>query len=124
MRRISWIVLACVLCAGSVRAEDKGAAAAGRSHVEASKPHEMGPMTTAEKRVGILFGAVILSWMLRRPLTEWLGLSGISDTNIVIAAAVLFLTSPAAGWITGKMLAIDGGQLTTNWPMPMNHFMR
>ncbi len=41
-----------------------------------------------------------------------------------IAYGALYLCSPAASWITGKMLEIDGGQLTTNWPIPMNHFMR
>ena len=29
-----------------------------------------------------------------------------------IAAAVLFLTSPAASWITGQTLAVDGGYST------------
>jgi len=41
-----------------------------------------------------------------------------------IAYGALYLCSPAASWITGKTLAIDGGQLTTNWPVPMNHFAR
>jgi NAD(P)-dependent dehydrogenase (short-subunit alcohol dehydrogenase family) len=35
-----------------------------------------------------------------------LGRIGVPDD---IAAAVLFLTSPAASWITGQTLAIDGG---------------
>ncbi len=41
-----------------------------------------------------------------------------------IAQGALYLCSPAASWITGKLLQIDGGQLTTNWPLPMNHFER
>jgi 7-alpha-hydroxysteroid dehydrogenase len=33
-----------------------------------------------------------------------------------IALAVLFLASPAARWVTGKILEIDGGMETTNMP--------
>jgi len=39
-----------------------------------------------------------------------------------IAYGALYLCSPAASWITGKTLDIDGGQLATNWPIAMNHF--
>jgi len=56
---------------------------------------EMGPITRPERRVGILFLAVVLCWMLRQPLSEWLGLSGISDAGIVMAAAVLLFMLPS-----------------------------
>jgi len=56
---------------------------------------EMGPMTTPEKRVAVMFVLVVLSWMLRRPLTEFLGLTGVSDAGIVMTAGVLFFVLPS-----------------------------
>nr|WP_197493289.1 DASS family sodium-coupled anion symporter [Woeseia oceani] len=56
---------------------------------------ELGGMSTAEKRVAVIFGAVVTCWMLRRPLMDWLGLTGVSDTGIVMAAAVLLFMIPS-----------------------------
>ena len=56
---------------------------------------ELGPMTTAEKRVGVLFGLVIFCWMLRRPLTELVGLTGVSDPGIVMTAGILLFLIPS-----------------------------
>jgi 7-alpha-hydroxysteroid dehydrogenase len=36
-----------------------------------------------------------------------------------IALAVLYLASPAGGWITGKVFEVDGGTVTSNWPVKM-----
>ena len=33
-----------------------------------------------------------------------------------IAAAVLYLASPAAAWVTGKIFEIDGGTIAATWP--------
>ena len=33
-----------------------------------------------------------------------------------IAIAALWLCSPAGGWVTGKVVEVDGGTESTNWP--------
>ena len=32
--------------------------------------------------------------------------------------AALYLASPAASWVTGKIFEIDGGIEASNWPFP------
>ena len=36
-----------------------------------------------------------------------------------IAAAALWLASDAAAWVTGKVVEVDGGQETTNFPIKL-----
>jgi sodium-dependent dicarboxylate transporter 2/3/5 len=68
--------------------------AAVRDHLNGLR-EEMGPITTPEKRVGAIFLTVIFCWMLRRPLTDLIGLTGVSDSGIVMTAAVLFFMLPS-----------------------------
>jgi sodium-dependent dicarboxylate transporter 2/3/5 len=65
-----------------------------RVHLHELK-EQMGPMTTPEKRVGIVFVCLILSWMFRKPVTDAFGITGISDTGIVITAALLLFILPS-----------------------------
>lgn len=56
---------------------------------------QMGSISTPERRVAVVFVGVVLSWMFRRPVTEWLGLTGVSDAGIVMTAAVLLFILPS-----------------------------
>ncbi len=89
MLPIAWIVLTRFLypC-------DIPASRAVKDHL-----HELrvglGSMSKAEIRVAIVFACLIFSWMFRQPVTEALGISGVSDTGIVIAAALILFLLPS-----------------------------
>jgi sodium-dependent dicarboxylate transporter 2/3/5 len=73
---------------------------------------EMGPITTPEKRVAFVFAAVIFSWMMRRPITEWFGLTGVSDSGIVMTAAVLLFMLPSGDRTQPQLMTWhDAGRL-------------
>ncbi|MFQ3286945.1 MAG: sodium-dependent dicarboxylate transporter 2/3/5 [Porticoccaceae bacterium] len=55
----------------------------------------LGKISTPEKRVAIIFGLVVLGWVLRRPLSSGLSLSGLSDTAIAMAGALLLFFMPS-----------------------------
>lgn len=56
---------------------------------------QLGPITTPERRVAVVFLTVVASWMFRRPVTEWLGITGVSDAGIVMTAALLLFVVPS-----------------------------
>ena len=89
MLPIAWILLTRVLHPVHVPASD-----AVKAHLHELR-EEMGPITTPEKRVAMIFGLLVLSWMLRRPLSELAGLTGVTDAGIVMTAAVLLFVLPS-----------------------------
>jgi sodium-dependent dicarboxylate transporter 2/3/5 len=89
MLPVAWIVLTRFLFPVHIP-ETK----AVRDHLHEMR-EELGTMSTPERRVAMIFGSVIACWMLRGPVTGWLGISGISDTNIVMTAALLLFILPS-----------------------------
>jgi sodium-dependent dicarboxylate transporter 2/3/5 len=89
MLPIAWIVLTRLMYPVNVPASD-----AVKEHLHELR-EEMGPMTTPEKRVAVIFVLVILSWMLGRPLAEFIGIKGVTDPGIVMTAAVLLFMMPS-----------------------------
>ena len=89
MLPIAWFVLTRFLfpC-------DIPASTAVKNHLHELR-EEMGAMTTAEKRVGIVFVCLILSWMFRRPAMDAFGVTGISDTGVVMTAALALFLLPS-----------------------------
>lgn len=89
MLPIAWVVLTRFLFPVNIPASD-----AVRNHLHELR-EEMGAMSTAEKRVAVIFGTLIFSWMFRRPVTEFLGITGVSDAGIVMTVAILLFMLPS-----------------------------
>lgn len=101
MLPIAWILLTRFLFPVNIPAND-----AVRDHLQALRV-EIGTMTKPEKRVAVVFATVIFCWMLRRPLTELLGLSGVSDAGIVMTAALLLFVLPSGDKAQPRLMVWD-----------------
>jgi sodium-dependent dicarboxylate transporter 2/3/5 len=56
---------------------------------------DLGAMTSAEKRVAIIFILVVIFWIARRPIASAFDISFLSDTGIVMTAALLLFLMPS-----------------------------
>ena len=68
---------------------------------------EMGAMTSPERRVGLLFLAVVALWMARKWLNEVPGLEEISDAGIVMTAALLLFVIPSGHGSPARLMQWD-----------------
>lgn len=98
MLPITWLVLTRFLFPFDIPASD-----AVRNHLHELR-EEMGPMSAAEKRVAIVFSALIMSWMFRKPVTDWLEISGVSDAGIVMTVAVVLFMLPSGDRDSPRLL--------------------
>ncbi len=70
------------------------ALATTEQHVVGDMLLDIGPMSVPEKRVALVFAAVVAAWILNPFIGRWLGLS-LSDTGIAVAGAVALCAIPA-----------------------------
>ncbi len=64
----------------------------------------LGPMTSAERRLAIVFFVVALCWITRDWLVRLPGLQGLSDPGIAVAGALALFVIPAGRGAPGTML--------------------
>jgi len=106
MLPIAWVALTKFLFPVHIPASD-----AVRDHLHHLR-QEIGEMTIPERRVAIVFATVISCWMLRRPLMELTGISGVSDAGIVMTAALLLFVLPSGDKAQPRLMVWeDAGRL-------------
>ena len=104
MLPVAWVALTRYLYPVNIPASD-----AVNAHLGELRD-EQGSMSAAEKRVAMIFGTVVFLWMFRRPLTGFLGVSGVSDAGIVMAAAVVFFLTPSGNSAQRRLLIWENTQ--------------
>jgi sodium-dependent dicarboxylate transporter 2/3/5 len=71
---------------------------------------DLGPMTKAEARVGLVFLLVVTFWILRQPISAWLGINFLTDTGIVMTAALLLFLLPSGSQKQTQLLVWENVQ--------------
>jgi sodium-dependent dicarboxylate transporter 2/3/5 len=101
MLPIAWFVLTRFLFPIDIPASE-----AVRKHLHRLRD-ELGSMSKAEKRVAVIFVLLVLSWMFRKPVTEALGISGLSDAGVVLIAALLLFLLPSGENEQSRLMVWD-----------------
>jgi 7-alpha-hydroxysteroid dehydrogenase len=97
-----------------------GTAKAGLSHMTRLMAAEFAPRVRVN---ALAVGATLTDALglfvkgeLKRQMEELTPLGRLGEVED-IAAAALYLASPAASWVTGKIFEVDGGTVASNWPI-------
>ncbi len=101
MLPIAWLLLTRVLFPCDIPANE-----AVKKHLHQLRM-ELGAMSIPERRIGIIFVCLIMSWMLRRPISDWLGIGGLSDAGIVMTAAMLLFILPSGDAKQPRLMTWD-----------------
>lgn len=99
-----------------------GTAKAALSHMTRLLAYEMAPRVRVN---AIAAGAIATDALLpmlaalpeARARLEAATPLGRIGTPEDVAAAALYLCSPAGAWVTGKVVEVDGGTVASNWPL-------
>ncbi|MDT8438853.1 MAG: SLC13 family permease [Wenzhouxiangellaceae bacterium] len=97
MLPISWLMLTRV-----VFRVDFHSSPAVQEHVQ-EIADELGTVSTAEKRIGILFLFLVIGWIARAPMERLLGITELSDAGIAMMAAIAAFIIPA-GSMAGPLM--------------------
>ncbi|MBT8078476.1 MAG: DASS family sodium-coupled anion symporter [Gammaproteobacteria bacterium] len=104
MLPITWIALTRFIYPVKIPANDQVSA-----HLSELRD-KLGPMSPAEKRVAMIFGTVVFLWMAGRQIADLLGVNGVSDAGIVMAAAVVFFLAPSGSSVQRSLLSWEDTQ--------------
>lgn len=100
MLPLSWLVLTRIL----FKVEFKSSPAA-REHISGLM-RDLGPVTTAEYRIGIVFVLLVVGWLARKPIAAMTGVAELSDAGVAMAAALATFLVPS-GSRTGNLMTWD-----------------
>jgi 7-alpha-hydroxysteroid dehydrogenase len=101
-----------------------GTAKAALSHMTRLLAYEMAPRVRVNAiAVGAVGTEALLPFLEAMPEAraklEAATPLGRIGTPEDIAAAALYLCSPAGAWVTGKVFEVDGGTVASNWPLDL-----
>ncbi|MFQ5513612.1 MAG: SDR family oxidoreductase [Myxococcota bacterium] len=100
-----------------------GTAKAALNHMTRLLAHELAPRVRVNAiAVGSVETDALLPFLsddLRQKMEALTPMGRLGRTED-IALAALYLASPAASWVTGKILDVDGGLVTSNWPLDLS----
>lgn len=89
MLPLTWFMLTRFLYPVDFTASD-----ATKNHI-ANQKAALGPLSTFEKRIGILFLALVAGWLFRKPIASFTGVAELSDAMIAMMAAIAAFLIPS-----------------------------
>ena len=100
-----------------------GTAKAALNHMTRLLAHELAPKVRVNAlAVGSVATDALMPFLsdeLRQEMEKLTPMRRLGSTED-IALAALYLASPAASWVTGKVIEVDGGLIASNWPLDLS----